>query len=141
MILATIPQVTIVPIARGGGGKTRLGSRYFNYYTRPWITDDDFDARRDPSLTADEARAIDSAIDAYNETIIESVREARSGATIDWYLFDLGAALDRLAARRYSKTRPLAPPGGRRMNCHAGLADLDPATGHAVLSCRTDRSS
>ena len=44
VILATIPQVTIAPIARGGGGKTSLGSRYFNYYTRPWITDEDFDA-------------------------------------------------------------------------------------------------
>ena len=59
----------------GVGTKVRPGSRYFPYYTRPWITDEDFDPRRDPHLTEDEARAIDSAIDAYNETIIDSVAD------------------------------------------------------------------
>ena len=52
-------------------------SRYFPFYTRPWITDEDFDPKRDPHITGDEARAIDSAIDAYNETMIDSVAAAR----------------------------------------------------------------
>jgi hypothetical protein len=78
VIVATVPSVTIAPIARGVGGKATPQSRYFPYYTRPWIRDEDFDPGRDPHLTEDEARAIDSAIDAYNQTIIDSVAAARS---------------------------------------------------------------
>ncbi|MET0908010.1 MAG: hypothetical protein ABWZ99_00965 [Ilumatobacteraceae bacterium] len=108
VIVSTIPAVTIAPIARGVAGKVRQRSRYFPYYTRPWIDDADFD-QRDPHITEDEARQIDSAIDAYNETIIQSVRAART-AGLDWYVFDLGGVLDRLAARRYEldpSARPL----------------------------------
>jgi hypothetical protein len=92
------------PIARGVGGKVSPRSRYFPYYTRPWISDADFDPDRDPHLTEDEARAIDSAIDAYNQTIIDSVASARAEG-LDWYLFDMGGLLDRLATRRYTADR------------------------------------
>ncbi len=108
VIVSTIPAVTIAPIARGVAGKVRQRSRYFSYYTRPWIDDADFD-ERDPHITEDEARQIDSAIDAYNHTIIESVRQARRDG-LDWYLFDFGGLLDRLATRRYEldpSARPL----------------------------------
>jgi len=108
VILATIPSVTIAPIARGVFKKIDPTSRYFPYYTRPWITDDDFDPKRDPHLTANEVRAIDSAIDAYNATIIASVKAARRDG-LDWYLFDMGSLLDRLATRRYIST-PWAQP-------------------------------
>src|SRR5262249_7854857 len=77
VIVATVPAVTIAPIARGVAGKIAPQSRYFPYYTRPWITDTDFDEDRDPRLTVDEARAVDSAIDAYNDTIVASVEAAR----------------------------------------------------------------
>jgi hypothetical protein len=66
IIVGTVPSVTIAPIARGVRGKVRLGSRYFPYYTRPWIRDEDFDEDSDPHVTEVQARAIDSAIDAYN---------------------------------------------------------------------------
>jgi hypothetical protein len=99
VVVSTVPAVTIAPITRGVAGKVRQGSRYFPYYTRPWIDDAHFD-ERDPHITETEARQIDSAIDAYNATIIQSVRDARQ-AGLDWYLFDLGGLLDRLAARRY----------------------------------------
>ena len=78
VIIATVPQVTIAPICRGVGGRIDQRSRYFKWYTRPWITDETFDEDRDPHFTSEEARAIDSAIDAYNATIIESVRAARN---------------------------------------------------------------
>src|SRR6478735_1706695 len=94
VLVATVPSVTIAPIARGTYKKVRPQSRYFPYYTRPWVTDDDFDPKRDPHITGDEARAIDSAIDAYNETIIASVAAARRDG-LDWYLFDMGGVLDR----------------------------------------------
>jgi hypothetical protein len=108
VVVATVPQVTIAPIARGARGKISRYSRYFRYYVRPWIADEDFDPGRDEHLTADEARMIDSAIDEYNATIIESVRTARQRGR-DWYLFDLGGLLDRLATRRYIE-EPAAQP-------------------------------
>ena len=76
------------------------GSRYFPYYTFPWLDSRSFDPRKDPHLTAAEARAIDSAIDQYNDSITESVRQARQAGR-DWYLFDLAGLLDRVASRRY----------------------------------------
>ena len=100
VIVGTVPQVTIAPICRGVGGKVRRSSRYFEHYTRPWISPADFDPDVDPNFTANEARAIDSAVDRYNATIIDSVRAARRDG-LDWYVFDLGGALDSLASRRY----------------------------------------
>lgn len=100
VILLTVPHVTIAPVARGVGGKVAPGSRYFRDYTRPWIADRDFDRRRDPYLTSDEARAIDSVIDQYNEAIAGHVRRAREQGR-DWRLLDLAGLLDRLATRRY----------------------------------------
>jgi hypothetical protein len=109
VVVATVPQVTIAPIARGAHGKISRYSRYFRFYVRPWIADDDFDRGRDAHLTADEARMVDSAIDEYNATITESVRTARQSGR-DWYLFDLGGLLDRLATRRYIEEPAARPP-------------------------------
>jgi lysophospholipase L1-like esterase len=112
VIWCTVPHVTIVPLARGvGGGKVALGSRYFPYYTRPWITDAQFTPTRDPHLTADEARAVDCAIDQYNDAITDVVRKARGDQDQprDWYLLDVAGILDRLAQRRYIDD-PLARP-------------------------------
>jgi len=108
VIWCTVPQVTIPPIARGVGPKVEPGSRYFPYYTRPWISDRDFDPRQDPHITSQQARAIDSAIDQYNDAIVEVVRAARTEG-IDWYVFDVAGLLDRLAQRRYIDD-PLARP-------------------------------
>ncbi len=100
VIFATVPHVTIAPVARGVGGKLEKGSRYFRYYTRPWISDADFDPADDPHLTGAEARAIDSAIDAYNDTIVASVKAGREAGR-DWRVLDLAGLLDRIARRRY----------------------------------------
>jgi hypothetical protein len=108
VIWATVPHVTFAPIARGVQNKVRPGSRYFPYYTRPWIEDKDFDPKDDPKITAQEARAIDSAIDQYNDDITNAVKEARNQSK-DWYLFDLAGLLDRLASRRYIDD-PMARP-------------------------------
>jgi hypothetical protein len=98
----TIPHVTIAPIARGFGGKIGPTSRYFHYYGRPWVDEDTFmaDPTKFPHLTSDQARAVDSAIDQYNEAIIQTVHDARS-AGHDWHLVDFSGALDRMATRRY----------------------------------------
>ena len=125
VILATVPAVTIAPIARGVGGKVSPQSRYFPYYTRPWISDADFDPDRDPHLTEDEARAIDSAIDAYNQTIIDSVAAARADG-LDWYLFDMGGLLDRLATRRYIDSPWARPTWWTPYELPPQLQALDP---------------
>jgi hypothetical protein len=110
VIWGTIPHVTIAPIARGVGGKVKPGSRYFRYYTRPWISDSDFDPAEDhPYITADEARAVDSAIDQYNATIREVVAAGRREGR-DWRLLDVCGLLDRLAARRYIEDPEVKKP-------------------------------
>jgi hypothetical protein len=125
VIVGTVPSVTIAPVARGVHGKVRLGSRYFPYYTRPWIRDEDFDPTSDPHLTEDEARAVDSAIDAYNETIVESVASARQDG-LDWYLFDLGGLLDRLASKRYLSDPAARPDWWTPYPLPPELASLEP---------------
>ncbi|MBA3264603.1 MAG: hypothetical protein H0T69_19470 [Thermoleophilaceae bacterium] len=105
----TVPHVTIAPIAKGVGGKVSETSRYFHFYTRPWVADDAFmaDPDRYPNLTAGQARAVDSAIDQYNEAIVAEVTSARD-AGLDWRVVDVCGVLDRLAVRRYVET-----PGAR----------------------------
>lgn len=125
VVVATVPQVTIAPIARGILGKARPGSRYFRYYTRPWISADDFDLNLDPHLTEDEVRAIDSAVDQFNETIIDSVRAARRDG-LDWYVLELGGALDRLASRRYLEDPAARPPWWEPYPLPGALACLEP---------------
>jgi len=126
VIFGTVPHVTIAPVARGVGGKVRAGSRYFAYYTRPWIAEDAFDPDEDPCLTADEARAIDSAIDAYNDTIVASVAEARHDG-LDWRVMELAGVLDRLAFRRYLDDPQVDRPGWLTpYKLPPALANLDP---------------
>jgi hypothetical protein len=125
IVVATVPCVTIAPVARGVDRKVRPDSRYFPYYTRPWITDDDFDPARDPNITSDDARAVDSAIDAFNDTIIASVAAAR-GDGLDWYLFDLGGLLDRLATRRYLDSPWARPPWWTPYPLPPAVQALDP---------------
>lgn len=108
VIWGTVPHVTIVPFARGVGSKLAVGSRYFPYYTLPWIDDDVFDPKKHPHITGQEARAVDSAIDQYNEAITAVVRSGRKQGK-DWYLFETAGLLDRLASRRYIED-PTARP-------------------------------
>ena len=102
--------MTVPPIARGLGTKIEPGSRcYFPYYTRPWISERNFDPRQDPHLTSQEVRAIDSAIDQYNDAIVDVVSAARTDG-VDWYVYDVAGLLDRLAQRRYIDDILARPP-------------------------------
>lgn len=125
VIWGTVPHVTIAPIARGVGTKVRPGSRYFPYYTRPWIDDRDFDVDRDPYITEQQARAIDSAIDQYNESIATVVKAARREGK-DWYLLETCGLLDRLASRRYIEDPTARPKWWSRYELPPELKALDP---------------
>jgi hypothetical protein len=130
VVFATVPHLTIAPIAKGvnpqaPGQKWRPGSRYFPFYTDPWIDEASFDPTKHRHLTHQQARAVDSAIDQYNDTIADAVRHAR-GHGRDWFLFDLGGVLDGLAFRRF-----VTDPEARARNpwqpqqLPEELADLD----------------
>lgn len=125
VIWCTVPHVTIAPIARGVASKVAPGSRYFPYYTRPWISDSDFDAGRDPAITEEQARAVDSAIDQYNDAITAAVADARRQGR-DWYLLDIAGVLDRLACRRYLDDPQARPSWWRPYPLPPELAALSP---------------
>lgn len=88
IIWGTVPHVTIPPFAKGinptqPGKKTLPGSRYYSYYTPVWLDEKTFNPKRHPHLTANQARAIDSVIDKYNESIVDAVRQGRQQGH-DW---------------------------------------------------------
>jgi hypothetical protein len=125
VIFCTVPHVTVAPVARGVGTKARPGSRYFPYYTRPWVADDQFNPDEDECLTENQARALDSVVDSYNYHIAQRVKEARQ-AGLDWYVFDLCALLDRVAARRYIKDPQARPDWWMPYDLPAALQVLNP---------------
>ncbi len=133
VIWCTIPHVTIVPIARGVGVKVEPGSRYFPYYTRPWISDREFNPRKDPYITEQQARAIDSAIDQYNQAIVNQVRRARQ-RRLDWYVFETAALLDRLASRRYIDDPVARPSWWAPYPLPSELAALNPVPDSKFLT-------
>ncbi|MBW4429497.1 MAG: hypothetical protein KME50_35300 [Nostoc desertorum CM1-VF14] len=113
VIWGTVPHVTITPFARGinkdeKGQKVELGSRYFPFYAPFWFSEETFDPKVHPHLTANQARAIDSVIDQYNEYIVDAVRKGREEGR-DWYLFETVALLDRLASVRYIEDKEARP--------------------------------
>lgn len=129
VIWCTVPHVTIAPLARGVSNKVTEGSRYYPYYTQPWISDDDFRPWRDLRISDRDARAVDCAIDMYNEEIqrvVESARRGAGGAPRDWYLLDIAGLLDRLASRRYITDRAARPSWWTDYPLPPALAALDP---------------
>ena len=134
VIWCTVPHVTIVPIARGIGGKMRPGSRYFPYYTRPWIGDTQFNQAVDPYITGNQARAIDSAIDMYNDAITAMVSTARQEGR-DWLLLDIAGLLDRIAARRYLLDPAAMPSWWIPYQLPPQIAALTPPPDSRFMAC------
>lgn len=96
VFVATIPYVTVPPITRGVSFNqfNLCPDGYYEYYTRPWIWDDEFNPKKHPYLTGKEAKMIDSYIDQYNEII------KRIAVWKGWYVVELGQLLSKLAYRR-----------------------------------------
>jgi hypothetical protein len=130
VVLATVPHVTVAPIAKGvnpqePGQKWRPGSRYFPYYTDPWIDEADFRPTKHRHITHQQARAVDSAIDQFNDTILDAVRHARAEGR-DWFVLDLCGILDGVALRRFATDKQAADRNGwEPYPLPEPLADLD----------------
>ena len=95
VFVPTIPYPTIPPVCRGVNSEfssNHLG--YFDYYTRFWIWDEDFDPSKHPHLTKDEAIQIDFAVDEYNSIIRKVARE------YDWHVVPMAKNVASMARRR-----------------------------------------
>jgi len=112
VFLMTVPHVTIAPVTRGvspqarASGASELEAGYYEYYTSFWIWDAHFSPQRNRYLTRDQARRIDSTIDAYNDCI--RTEATRRG----WQVIDVCELLDQLAFRRSAGQPRYALPAG-----------------------------
>ncbi|WP_018127255.1 hypothetical protein [Balneola vulgaris] len=95
VFVPTIPYPTIPPVCRGVNSNLsseRLG--YFDYYTRFWIWDEDFDPDRHPHLTKDEAIHIDLTVDEFNMIIRKVAKE------YGWHVVPIAKNVAHMAKRR-----------------------------------------
>jgi hypothetical protein len=95
VFVPTIPYPTIPPVIRGVNSsvsKKALG--YFDYYTRFWIWDEDFDPDKHPFITKDEAIQIDLAVDEFNNIIKKVAKE------YDWFVVPVARNVAGMANRR-----------------------------------------
>lgn len=101
IITQTIPYVTIPPVTRGvnldDSSKKNIG--YFEYYTRFWIWDSDFNPDIHPHLTKEEAITLDQHVDEYN-TIIREVAEEYGWITVPLNRYVSGVARRRLGGKK-----------------------------------------
>jgi len=97
VITQTIPYVTIPPVTRGvNADKSREGhTGYFDYYTRFWIWDADFNPDKHPHLTKEQAISLDQHVDEYN-TIIRDVADEYGWITVPLNRYVSGIARRRL---------------------------------------------
>lgn len=101
VFVATVPHVTIPPVVRGVSPRGTVrdnpknGRTYWEYYTRPWVWDADFDPDHHPKLKRSQAMEIDTFVDGYNEII---AREAKARG---WHVVDICHVLNELAFRSH----------------------------------------
>ncbi|MFU8811744.1 MAG: hypothetical protein ACNA78_02185 [Balneolaceae bacterium] len=106
VFVPTLPYLTIPPAIRGLNlDRSAPKGHYFDYYTRFWIWDADFNPDRHPHLTRDEAILIDQHIDQYNATICSLAKE------FGFHSVPVGAHVQAVARRRLGaeQTRPFPP--------------------------------
>lgn len=95
VITPTIPYVTIPPAVRGVNEDLSRGEGgYFDYYTRFWIWDADFNPDIHPHFTKNEAIKLDMIVDEYNQTIRNIAEE------YGWITVPLNRYVSAIANRR-----------------------------------------
>jgi len=122
IFVPTIPYVTIPPVSRGvNEDLSRQTGGYFDYYTRFWIWDSDFDPVKHPHLTKEQAIELDQSVDEYNRIIRELADE------FGWVVVPLNRYVNAIAKRRLAGNIRLPFPQEFR---EAMLRN--PATAHLV---------
>ncbi len=122
VFVPTIPYPTIPPVCRGVNSEfssNHLG--HFDYYTRFWIWDEDFDPEKHPHLTKDEAIQIDFAVDEFNSIIRKVARE------YDWHVVPMAKNVASMARRRLGGELLRSYP-----NDFVAALKRNPATVHLV---------
>ncbi len=95
IFVPTIPYVTIPPVSRGvNDDKSRPAQGYFDYYTRFWIWDSDFNLDKHPHLTKEEAIKLDQTVDEYNTFIRKIAGE------YGWVVVPVNKYVSGIARRR-----------------------------------------
>jgi len=104
----------------------------FHYITpHPWIDDTHFNSAVDPYLTGNQARAIDSAIDMYNDDITEVVSTARQDGRTGCCWTQLAYSTE-LRPADTSSIRLRGHHGGRLYQLPPQIGSTDPDTRLAV---------
>lgn len=132
VITQTIPYVTIPPVSRGvNADKSREGhTGYFDYYTRFWIWDEDFDPEIHPHLTKEEAILLDQHVDEYNNIIREVSDE------YGWITVPLNRYVSGIASRRLGGQIRIPYP---EPFCEA--MERNPMTAHLVADRKSPKLS
>lgn len=101
IITQTIPYVTIPPVSRGINADKSLKGHtgYFDYYTRFWVWDENFDPDIHPHLTKEEAISLDQHVDEYN-MIIKEIADEYGWITVPLNRYVTGIARRRLGGKK-----------------------------------------
>lgn len=95
VFVPTLPHVTIPPAIRGvNDNGTAANNGYFDYYTRFWIWDDDFNPEKHPYITRKQAIFLDSIVDEYNQII------RKLAAEFGYHVIPVGRYVSAAARRR-----------------------------------------
>lgn len=122
IFVPTIPYVTIPPVSRGvNEDRSRPSQGYFDYYTRFWIWDSDFDPDHHPHLTKAEAIKLDQTVDAYNKII------RRVAGEYGWSVVPVNTYVSGIARRRQAGELRIPYPEE-----FARAMQRNPATAHLM---------
>jgi len=131
VFVPTIPYLTIPPATRGVNyDKTKPRTGYFDYYSRFWIWDEDFDPDKHPHLTRDDAITLDQHVDQYNAIIRELADE------FGFYVVPIGRYVQAAARRRHGSehTQPFPEPFVDALKRNEKTSYLVEPDGHIRLS-------
>ena len=113
VFVATVPFVTILPLARGMGKEFEIDKRrYFEYYTYfPFEDDKLIDNPQLPALRLSEILFIEQTIKQYNDTIKKKVAEHNSQLQQPrYFIVDIGQSFEQMAFRRNKGVPPYIFP-------------------------------
>jgi hypothetical protein len=131
VFVPTLPYMTIPPVTRGvNENRSPNHSGYFDYYTRFWIWDDDFDPDKHPHLTKKEAILLDQLIDRYN-MIIRNLAEE-----FGFHVVPVGKHVSAVARRRMGVNSVKPFPDGliKALKNHTSTSHLVEPNGTVGLS-------